>query len=234
MIDLHCHILPGVDDGPADLAGALAMARVAVADGIHKIAATPHVPMSGLDRAQITTRVADFQQAVDAEGIDLKLVVGADAATSAGLTQLVEHPLHDGPYMLIEFPHTHLPADARELVFELLSAGRVPIMTHPERNPSVLRSPENVGELVEAGALVQITAESLTGGFGPESRACARHLLRRGWVHLLASDGHSADWRPPVLSRGLKAAARVLGRAAALKLVVDNPARILAGTEWSC
>ncbi|WP_146032884.1 tyrosine-protein phosphatase [Geothermobacter hydrogeniphilus] len=229
MIDLHCHILPGVDDGPSDLEGALAMARVAAADGIHRLAATPHVPYSGLERQQIVERVAVFQDEIDRAGIDLRLYVGADAATSVGVAALAAHPLHDGPYQLIEFPHTHLPADAGELVFELLNCGRVPIITHPERNPSVLRSPDLIGELVAAGALVQITAESLTGGFGPESRACGRHLLRNGWVHLLASDGHSADWRPPVLSKGLKAAGRVIGKAAALKLVVDNPAKILAG-----
>jgi protein-tyrosine phosphatase len=231
MIDLHCHILPGVDDGPSDLEGALAMARVAVADGTRKLAATPHVPFSGLSRAQIAEHVVRFQDELDNAGIDLELIVGADGATTLGVDGLVAYPLHDGPYLLIEFPHTHLPAEAGETVFELLSRDRIPIFTHPERNPSVLRSPELVGELVEAGALVQITAESLTGGFGPESRACARHLLRQGWVHLLASDGHSAGWRPPLLSKGVKAASKLIGRAEALKLVVDNPLKILAGRE---
>lgn len=232
MIDLHCHILPGVDDGPADLEGAIAMARVAVADGTTRLAATPHAPFSGLSRAQIVEHVKRLQETLDREGIDLELLVGADAATSMGVEAMLDHPLHNGPYLLIEFPHTHLPADARETVFELLSNDRIPIFTHPERNPSVLRSPEMVGEMVEAGCLVQITAESLTGGFGPESRACARHLLRQGWVHLLASDGHSADWRPPILSKGVKAAGKLIGRAEALRLVVDNPLKILAGQEF--
>ncbi|TYO98335.1 protein-tyrosine phosphatase [Geothermobacter ehrlichii] len=231
MIDLHCHILPGVDDGPADLEGALAMARRAAADGIRVLAATPHVPLCGLGMEEIAARVAELQAVFDREGIGLRLIAGADVATSLGVGGLCAYRLGPGPALLVEFPHTHLPAEAPELIFELSRRGRIPVVTHPERNPGVARDPERIVPLIEAGGLVQVTAESLTGGFGPVARSCARHLLRRGWVHLLASDGHSADWRPPCLSVGLKAAVKLVGRDEARKLVVDHPQKVLDG-NW--
>jgi protein-tyrosine phosphatase len=229
MIDIHCHILPGIDDGPADLAGSLAMARLAAADGIHKLFATPHVYPDGLQREVIEAAVMALQQAVDAEGLALRIYPGADASSRLGGDGLVKNLLHNGPYLLVEFPHTHLPGDAPDLIAELVGRGTIPIITHPERNPDLVRSPDLLLPLLEAGGLVQVTAECLTGGFGAECRACARHLLRRGWVHFLASDGHAANWRPPRLSLGLKAARKLIGKEKALALVLENPARIIAG-----
>jgi protein-tyrosine phosphatase len=229
MIDIHCHILPGVDDGPADLAGSLDMARLAVADGVRTLFATPHVYPDGLQRDTIEAAVMLLQQAVDRAGLALRILPGADASSRLQCDGLVSHPLHNGPYLLVEFPQTHLPLNAPELIFEVVSRKHIPIMTHPERNPDILRSPDLLLPLLEAGGLVQITAESLTGGFGSECRACARHLLRQGWVHFLASDGHSATWRPPRLSQGLKVAKKIIGEEQALALVFGNPARIVAG-----
>ena len=134
--------------------------------------------------------------------------------------------------MLIEFPHTHLPADAGEAVFDALSFGLVPIITHPERNPSIIQDPRLLFDLVECGALVQGTAESLAGGFGPASKACARYLLKKQMFHFLASDGHSADWRPPSLAAGLKAAAKIIGKEKAEKLVAGNPLRVVRGEDF--
>ena len=104
----------------------------------------------------------------------------------------------------MEFPHTHLPANADDAIFEALNHGLVPIITHPERNPSIAQNPKLIFSMVESGALVQLTAASLTGGFGPAAKACSRYLLKKKMVHFLASDGHSAQNRPPVFSAGLK------------------------------
>jgi len=232
MIDIHCHILPGIDDGPADLAGSLAMAAAAAADGTEKVFATPHVYPQGLQRREIEAAVVQFQQAVTEQGIPLTVLTGADCSSSLELEELICHPLHNGPYLLIEFPHTHLPSHAPEQIFELVTKGNIPIITHPERNPDILREPELLVPLLESGGLVQLTAESLTGGFGADSRACSRHLLRRGWVHFLASDGHSASRRSPRLSDGLKVAQKIIGFESARKLVADYPARIISGEIW--
>ncbi|MEZ4485396.1 MAG: CpsB/CapC family capsule biosynthesis tyrosine phosphatase [Syntrophotaleaceae bacterium] len=125
--------------------------------------------------------------------------------------------------------HSHLPLNANEMVFELLLAGLMPIITHPERNPSILRDPNRLFSLVEAGCLVQITASSLTGNFGADSKDCAEYPLKRGQVHFLATDAHSANHRRPILSEGLQAAAALIGEEAAMRLVMDNPAAVLNG-----
>ncbi|GAB4177247.1 MAG: tyrosine protein phosphatase [Geothermobacteraceae bacterium] len=227
MIDLHCHILPGVDDGADSLEVALEMARLAAKDGVSTLVATPHVPDCGLNREQIAARTAEFQQELVRRNMELTLLPGADAASSLGVEGLTSCRLGTGPGVLVEFPHTHLPAEAGELVFELICRDLQPIITHPERNAGIARNPELVEPLVDAGAWLQLTAGSLMGTFGPEARSCARFLLRKGWVHVLASDAHGVDWRPPGLSAALKVAARILGRGAALKLVYDNPLRAL-------
>jgi len=105
----------------------------------------------------------------------------------------------------------------------------MPIVPHPERNPSVVRRPQLVADLVEAGALVQVTAGSLVGGFGPEARECASYLLEKGLVHFLATDAHSPKWRQPLLAQGVKAAGRIIGETEARRLVEGNPARVIAG-----
>jgi protein-tyrosine phosphatase len=231
MIDIHCHILPVIDDGPKTLAEALGMARLAVADGVKTIFATPHISPQGLHREEVAAATTSLQEAVTAAGLDLRLLPGGDCSSHLDTDALCAHLLHDGPYLLLEFPHTYLPGDAAEQVFELTTRGIVPIITHPERNADVLRNPKLMEPILEAGGLVQMTCESLTGGFGAESRACARHFLRQGCVHFLASDGHSTSWRQPVLSDGLKVATKLLGAARANALVIDNPACLVSGEK---
>ncbi len=229
MIDIHCHILPAIDDGPATLAEALDMARLAVADGVETIFATPHISPQGLQREEVLAATTALQEAVAAAGFDLRLLPGGDCSSHLDTDALCANLMHNGPYLLLEFPHTYLPGDAAEQVFELTTHGIIPVITHPERNADVLRDPKRLEPILEAGGLVQMTCQSLTGGFGAESRACARHFLRQGYVHFLASDGHSASWRKPVLSAGYKVATRLIGVARANALVMDNPARLISG-----
>lgn len=229
MIDIHCHILPGIDDGAASLEVSLAMARLAVADGTRTIVATPHVDKTLIPPEEVRRRVADLQQALDRQQIPLTLLAGADGASYLGAEALSGHVIGDGPYLLLEFPHTHLPVSAGQLVFDLKARGLVPIITHPERNPSVVRHPDLLEPLIEAGALVQVTCGSLTGDFGGASRACARHLLRRGMVHFLASDGHSDTWRQPVMAKAVRLAAKLIGKDQAQDLVSTNPQKVVKG-----
>ena len=231
MIDLHCHILWDIDDGPADFDGSLAMARAAAADGTKQLVATPHVGRNMHPPELISDKVAQLNAAIEREGLELKVLTGADNLHNLGSETLARYTINATRYVLIEFPHTHLPTNAGDSVFEALQHGLVPIITHPERNPSIAQNPRLIFDLVDRGALVQLTAESLTGGFGHAAKSCSRYLLKRKMVHVLASDGHSADWRPPTLSAGLKAAEKIVGKEAARKLVFDNPAKIVLGHD---
>jgi protein-tyrosine phosphatase len=227
LIDIHCHILPGIDDGPADLSESLAMARVAAAAGTRLIIASPHVQEQRPSPEQIAAGVSSLNEALAEQGIELRVVAGAENAFHLGCELLTNYCIADSPYLLIEFPHTHLPASASGVLFELISAGLQPIIVHPERNPGIIRQPQLLFDLVERGALVQVTAGSLSGDYGPMPCQCARHLLKRGVVDFLASDGHSSTRRPPDLRPGLKVAAKLIGKDRAKALVCENPQRLL-------
>ncbi len=231
MIDLHCHILPGIDDGPVLMEASLAMARMAVSDGIGTVVATPHVLDLPYSPALIAEQVGRFREALQSARIPLEVLAGAEVSALLDPAQLAPFTLNATPYLFFEFPHSHVPQNAGQLLFNAILAGLRPIITHPERNPSFVRNPQLLFDLVEGGALVQVTAESLTGGFGDEALQCSRYLLRKGKVHFLASDAHSPSHRAPNLSRGVAAAARLVGRAAAMQLVKENPAAVLAGRE---
>ena len=231
MIDLHCHILWEIDDGPSDIDGSLAMVRVAAADGTRQLVATPHVGRTMHPPELIADMVTQLNAAIEKEGLELEILTGADNFHNLGAATLARYSINATRYVLLEFPHTHLPVDAGESVFEALHHGLVPIITHPERNPSIVQNPQLIFDLVERGALVQLTAESLTGGFGHAAKACSRYLLKKRVVHFLASDGHSADWRPPTLSAGLKAAEKIVGKESARMLVFDNPGKIVQGHD---
>lgn len=228
MVDIHCHILPAIDDGPTSMGEALQMARIAVADGIRLVVATPH--LSELPPPQlIHEAVARFNEALKIAGIPLEVLPGADASALLPAEILKNYTINGTDYVLFEFPHSHMPQNAAELIFNVILSGLRPIITHPERNPSIIRRPEILFELVESGALVQVTAESLIGNFGPEAMECAGFLLKRKAVHFLATDAHSPRKRRPILSLGTNAAAKIIGKAKAFQLVADNPGKVIAG-----
>lgn len=229
MIDLHCHILPAIDDGPAAMEESLEMGRIAVADGISCLVATPHVNGDLHPPESIRKAVEGMNRALESAGIALEVLAGADTSALLPADVLRRYTINGTGYVFFEFPHSHLPQNAGDLVFGAILAGLTPIVTHPERNPGILQQPGRLFSLIEAGALVQITAESLTGGFGPGARECAFYLLRKDAVHFIATDAHSSRRRPPVLSQGMQAAARILGEVKARRLVVENPAAVLAG-----
>ena len=231
MIDIHCHILWDIDDGPVDFDGSMAMARLAAADGTRQLVATPHIHDAQQPPEIIAEKAAYLNEALQAEGVDLEILCGGDNLYNLGVWNLARFSINGTHYSLVEFPHTNLPANADEEIFEALHHGLVPIITHPERNPSIAQNPQLIFEMVESGALVQLTAESLTGGFGSAAKACSRYLLKKKMVHFLASDGHSAKNRPPVLSAGLKAAAKIVGKDAARRLVFENPAKVVQGMD---
>ncbi|WP_295455966.1 CpsB/CapC family capsule biosynthesis tyrosine phosphatase [uncultured Thiodictyon sp.] len=233
MIDLHSHLLPGVDDGAPDLATSLAMARVAVSDGIEVMACTPHI-YPGLYENQgtaIRQAVAELQTHLDEAGIALRLSLGADAHIAPDLLDGLRSgrvpTLHDSRYFLLEPPHHVAPPRLEETVFNLLTAGYVPVITHPERLSWIEEHYEVFVELARKGAWLQVTSGSLTGRFGSGAQYWAERLLDEGWVHILATDAHGVERRPPLLAEGRRAAERWVGAEEAGRLVTTRPRGIL-------
>jgi protein-tyrosine phosphatase len=233
VIDLHAHLLPGLDHGARDWDEALAMCRLAVEDGITTMAATPHVSdVFPNASARIEGAVAELRERLARDGIPLAVVAGGDYHVRTDLSpQSVITLGGNGRYFLLEFPYQVLPPRADAFVKVLTGRGLVPIVTHPERIASLQRDWRRLEPLVQAGALVQITAGSLLGEFGPAATRSAKRFLKQGWVHLLASDAHGISERQPRLSPGRAAAAKIIGAAAAQALVLDNPRAILEGRD---
>lgn len=233
MIDLHCHILPGIDDGARDASISIEMARRFVADGVSVVACTPHI-LPGLyhnSGPQIRAAVDQLQQRLDDEGISLRLVPGADnhvvsdfvSQTHSG--QLLT--LADSRYILVEPPHHVVPPRFREFFFHIATANFIPILTHPERLTWIRDHYDDVKHLAHTGVWMQITAGSLTGSFGRNARYWAERLLDDGCVHLLATDAHDLERRPPNLLEGREAAAKRVGDAEAERLVMIRPLGVL-------
>ena len=236
MIDLHTHILFGVDDGPVDVAGSVAFARAALADGTTTIAATPHVDAHfGRGPADFAAPLAAVRAALAEEGVGVEVVAGAEVAMERCLglepAELDALTLGAGPYLLLEAPLSPATGAFDRFAATLLARGRRLLIAHPERCPAFQRRPDRLADLVAAGALAQVTGASLAGRFGRTVRAAAVGMLERGLVHDLASDGHHATERPPGLREGLEHAARALPGASALAdwLTVDVPRAILDG-----
>jgi protein-tyrosine phosphatase len=234
MIDIHCHILPGLDDGARTMDEALAMARIAAADGIDTLVASSHITPGVYDNSpdRIVAAAEAFRVRLSKEGIPLRIIPGADVRMTPELIHGTGRFLcinRDTPYFLFEFPHDLIPPGSERLVEALLGKGWIPVITHPERNLDLQRRPEKMEPFVKMGCLVQITAMSLTGEFGPRAVAVAERFMKEGRVHLIATDAHDTEKRPPILSRALRRAEALVGVAAARAMVFETPAAIVAG-----
>jgi protein-tyrosine phosphatase len=233
MFDLHCHMLPGIDDGAVDLVMAIEMARMAVADGVHTVACTPHI-YPGLyenTAAGIRDAVDVMQRRLDARGIDLRLLVGADVHLEPNLSDSIRSgrvpTLAGTRYLLLEPPHHVAPPRFEESVFELMASGYIPVITHPERLSWIEDHYPVFQRLVERGVWMQLTAASVAGKFGRRPRYWSERMLDEGCVHILASDGHHPGRRPPILSEGRDAAALRVGDEEATHLVLTRPKGIV-------
>ena len=233
MIDLHSHLLPGLDDGAPDVETSLAMAHAYVADGVYIVACTPHImlglyPNSG---PQIRVAVTRFQSELDRTGINLKLVTGADVHIVGGLVHGLRSgellSLADSRYVLLELPRNVPPPRLENLLFDMLVAGYVPIITHPERLPWIGTQYQRVRRLVAAGAWMQVTTGALAGVFGRGAQSLAERMLDDGLVHILATDAHNVNRRPPDLRRGFELAAARVGENSAWDMVSTRPRGVL-------
>jgi protein-tyrosine phosphatase len=233
MIDLHCHILPGIDDGAPDLTTSLNMARASVAQGVTTVACTPHI-LPGLynnSGPEIREMIRQLQSILAQEEIPLRLVSGADVHVTpdflAGLRSGRLLSLADSRYVLVEPPHHTAPPQLEELFFNLLATGYVPVLTHPERLSWVPSRYEAIKRLAQTGVWMQITAGSLAGRFGRKPLYWAERMLDEGHVHLIASDAHDTGHRPPDMAAGRESAAKRLGSEEALNLVDVRPRGVL-------
>jgi protein-tyrosine phosphatase len=232
MIDIHCHILPNVDDGSRSWAMTAEMCRVAADDGIRHIVATPHCNHEfAYDRSRYEAMLFELREASLGR---VEFSIGCDFHFSyENITDALKNPrrysINGTRYMLMEFSDYGIPPNIDEHIFLLTSKGLVPIITHPERNPLLQRRPEGILNLIDAGALVQLTANSITGFWGTKAKSVSEWLLRQGAVHVVASDAHDPRHRRPVLSEARFAVAKLAGNEVAEDLVLNNPQAIIDG-----
>lgn len=234
MIDIHNHILPGLDDGVGSWDEALRLCELASEDGIEGLVATPHI-RDGLypnSRDEIMDKLQELRGRI-AGRIDIRIYSGAEVHIAMDLVERINRneivSINEEGYLLLELPEHLLPPRTEELIFDLKLAKVTPIIAHPERCSWASSEFKRLEKFIEQGALVQITAMSLTGGFGRAVRSVARKLLKLSMVDVIASDSHSAGHRPPKLSGAREAAAMLVGEEAATKLVRENPQRIING-----
>lgn len=232
FVDIHCHLLPGIDDGASDWDDALVMARMAVEEGTSTIIATPHqLGNFGHNRGDdIRRRVQELQRRLDEADVPLRVLPGADvrieADMVAGLKRGDVLTLGDhGCHVLLELPHElYLPLDS--LLEDLSRKNMVGILSHPERNQGILRQPDVLLPLVEAGCLMQITGGSLSGSFGPDAQGLAEWMLSQGLVHFVATDAHGTRSRRPLMRRAFERICELVDDETAMELCGDNPARV--------
>ncbi len=236
MIDIHCHILPGIDDGSQSWEMTGEMCRRAVADGVTHIVATPHANHRyAYNRERFTEMLGQLHDTADGQ---LTFSLGCDFHFSyENIQDALEHPrrytIGDTQYLLIEFSDYGIPPTVQQEVLGLRSRGMVPIITHPERNQWLLKRPGMVLDLIEQGCLVQVTANAVTGAWGKRSKEMVEWLLENGAMHVVASDAHDPVRRTPVMSEAREAIARLAGAHTAQALVADNPAAIVEGKSLS-
>jgi protein-tyrosine phosphatase len=233
VIDLHSHVLPGVDDGARTIADSVAIARAAAAEGVRILVGTPHVRDDyPTDPGTVARLVGEVQAALREEGIALEVRGGGELALDflprLAPDELARYGLGGSRALLLETPYHGWPLDFADLVFKLRARGFVPVLGHPERNSEIQEQPERLRQHVDLGLVVQVTAGSLEGRLGPRSRRAAHELVERELVHLVASDAHAADVRAFGVLKGLEALgdpalARWLSRDVPAALLADEP-----------
>lgn len=234
MIDLHCHLLPGVDDGPLDMDEAVLMARMAEADGCEAVVATPHQRHPSWwngDREELAGLRRELQARL---GERPRVLAGAEIRVGGDLMAEIDLlpegnllPIAGSSYLLLELPRGEPAIDPLELVHEVTVAGFRPVLAHPEHYPWLVAERALLERLVDRGALLQVTAMSVTGAFGRRAHEACRELLDRNLVHFVASDAHGIDHRVPGLTAARATIAERWGAEVAHALTSGNPAAVI-------
>jgi protein-tyrosine phosphatase len=231
MIDIHHHCLPGVDDGPRTFSEAVDLCRMAADEGIETIVATPHVlrgRWKNTSRAQLDAILDQLRAAI---GDTPRIVMGSEYFFGHDMDEMLLNqsiiPLAGGRYVLVEFAANAVPPLIREPLYRVQLGGWTPVIAHPERNIVFQSKPELLESLIRIGVKTQVTTGSITGDFGPEAQTAANDWLKRGLVHVIATDAHNATKRPPRFRAARQRVVDFLGEEIAQSLFVDNPKSIV-------
>ena len=233
MIDIHSHILPGIDDGAVDMEMSIEMAKIAVADGTRILACTPHFMPGVYDTSigKLNCALAELNEKLSELQIPLRLVEGGDIHIAPDLeSQLIDQnvpTLAKSRYFLFEPPHHVAPPNLIKYCQRILDSGYIPILTHPERFTWIENHYELVCELDEIGVPLQLTAKSVTGEFGRRPKYWSDRMLEEGRVDFIASDAHNITSRPPGLSKAYAYVEKLLNKEIADKMVLKNPTHVI-------
>ncbi len=244
MIDIHSHILPDLDDGAKSWEQSLEMARMAVEDGIRIMVATPHLFKNRVidihqinNKEIILQRITEFRQKLLENDLPLEIIPGCDFPLGVESLDLLKDDqvltINDNKrYLLLELPDSSFPPATEEICYQLQSRGITPIITHPERHFIIQEMPQKLKRLIDLGCLAQLTGGSLTGRFGRGVKKVARQLVKKGYIHLMATDAHDPRYRPPRLSSALAELSRLIGEKPARAMVTDLPEKIIQGEPY--
>jgi protein-tyrosine phosphatase len=238
MVDIHHHLLWGLDDGPKDIETSVAMAKASAAGGVTHIVCTPHSNGQFVYRPEVNAeKLAELQARLAADGVAITIGMGCDFHLSYdNIQEAKDHPerfsINGLGYLMVELPDYGIPAILNETFYELQLVGLTPILTHPERNPTLQGDQTRLAEWMRGGMLVQITGDSVTGKFGKTAEKMAHQLLEKRWVHFIATDAHNIDRRPPRLSEARDLVARRYGVEYAETLVTTNPTAVFNGKPF--
>ena len=234
-VDIHAHLLPGLDDGPRTMDESLRLCELYLPQGVTTVVATPHMcdPRFDVSPEAVRNSVRELSEACRQRGLSLDILPGGDIRLQPELLEVLDAgellTINDtGKYLLLELPPQVVPRIGG-LIFELAVRGVTPILSHPERNLEFCRKPECLVDLVERGCLVQVTAGSLLGQFGPVAKRAAERFLESGMVHVVAGDAHSSRGRRPELRRAAELLMSLVGEDVTSKLLYANPAKIVRG-----
>ncbi|WP_423800060.1 tyrosine-protein phosphatase [Neobacillus sp. SAB-20_R2A] len=234
MIDLHCHILPGIDDGARDLSESIEMARKAASQGIRTIVATPHHLNNQYENPKqiILEKTAELNRQLQQENIDVKIVPGQEVRIHGellkGYAKDEIQPIHNSNYVLVEFPSNHVPRYANQLFYDMQLEGLIPIIVHPERNQQINEQPDILYRMVEKGALTQVTAASISGDFGKKIKRFTLQLVEANLTHFIASDAHNVKSRTFKLREAFDIIQKNYGNEM-VYLLQENAANVLNG-----
>ncbi len=234
MFDIHSHVLPAVDDGAKTLSDSLNMARLALAGGASTMVMTPHRKdiLEEMEARAVNRMVVELQRLLDSEGVALKLVAGMENHLEADLAERAKDgsalTINGGRYILVELDFHEMPMYAESVLRQMQLQGLAPIIAHPERQMNIARDPGILHRMVENGVLAQVTAGSLLGAFGPQTKRVAESLVERRLVQIIASDAHRpAGPRSPGLVGGVERAARLVGEDEARAMALDTPRAVV-------
>jgi protein-tyrosine phosphatase len=232
MIDLHCHILPGIDDGAKELEDSLALISAAISNGITHMVCTPHIQLGRFDNTidTISTAFELLQRAVIAKNLNIKLAFAAEVRICPEIMILAKQAKlpfigqwQGKNVLLLELPHSHIPPGTEQLIKWLDKNNIIAMIAHPERNRDVLADYSKLKMLIRMNCLFQVTAASLVGDFGDGPLQVAEKMLSENLVTIIATDSHSVKRRPPKLAQGRMAVVNLVGEEKAQELVFDNP-----------